>query len=86
MRDGQTEIGDDALAVCFHQDIFAFYVAMGNTRFALGAENLCMKMHQTVNDGKTYRHHLMMGKSRSVQVIVQRTQRVIMSDQPQLKS
>lgn len=80
--DGEAEVGDDALAVCLHQDVFAFNVAVGNARLALGAEYLRVEVHQAVDYGKAYRHHLIVRQSRSVQMIVQRAQRVIMSDQP----
>lgn len=60
MHCGQSEIGDDTEPVLSNQNVFRFEIAMGDGRFAFGAENFRVQMNQAAGNRKANGDHIVM--------------------------
>lgn len=57
---------------------------MRDSGFSLFSENFRVQMNEAAGDTEANRNHLMVAESRSVEVIVERAELVVVSDEPEL--
>lgn len=81
-----TEVGDATLAGFIHQDVFALQVPVSDGRFALSTKDLHVQMRQAAGDGQRHPEAGRGVQRAELQVVVQRTHLVIMSDEPELSA
>lgn len=59
---------------------------MRDSRFSLFSKNFRVQMNETAGDAEANRYHLVVAESRSVEVIVERAELIVMSDEPELSA
>ena len=57
---------------------------MRDRRFSLFSENFRVKMNETAGDAETNCNHLMVAEGCTVEMIIERAELVVMSDEPEL--
>jgi hypothetical protein len=57
---------------------------MSNRWFSLLSEDFCVQMNQAAGNTETNRDHLVVTKSRAVEVVIERSELIVMSDEPEL--
>lgn len=86
MSNRESKISDDALSVNLHENVLRLQVAMRDRRLSLLSEDLSVQMYQAAGDREANVDHLVVAQWGLVQVIVERSELVVMSDQPELRA
>lgn len=81
---GLTQVCDAAAQLLCDQDVFALQVPVCDGRFALCAEDLSVQVHQAARYRCRHRQPLWRLHGNSLQVVIQGTVLMVMSDEPQL--
>ena len=79
-----TKVSDATLSVSLDQDVAALQVPMGDGWLALGAEDLCVEVHQPACYRQTHLQAALRVQGAVLQHVVQRAQLVEVGDEPQL--
>lgn len=86
VRDCQSKVSDDALSIYLHEDVLRLQVTMSDRRLALLAEDFRVQVNQAAGDGKANCDHLVVTQVGAVQMVVERAELIVMSDEPQLRA
>lgn len=82
--DRQSQISDTAGPVSFHQYVLTLQVPVSNSRFPLGAKDLCVEVTESWHRGVGEAQHGFIVQSGWFEVIIQRSIFMVISDQVEL--